>query len=306
MKLHWIVAFFATLMAAGCSARGTSGTYVRRGQGFVEMLQITQAQDGQLLGSLSSTALNLDGSITQGTTNIAGVADGHAVTLVAKSPIPLFPGLNMPGTIESGVITITNPNGQERFSSGSPGYYETAVQQLQAQGSAIQEQKRRADEDASVAILNKKLADYAAMVQSPQATQQVAMFHAAHVKALERARHSWEMEQRHPKGSLQSGQVYLAVNQVSLDLSTYDLDWQALPDQGRSHLKAFDKAIAQSPCAHGYTELTACAEQRTAIHAYQVARPVVEARMADAEATLKNDAAAMKAIVDQAQAYSIK
>jgi hypothetical protein len=65
MKLHWIVAFFATLMAAGCSARGTSGTYICRGQGFVEMLQITQAQDGQLLGSLSSTALNPDGSITQ-------------------------------------------------------------------------------------------------------------------------------------------------------------------------------------------------------------------------------------------------
>jgi hypothetical protein len=52
--------------------------------------------------------------------------------------------------------------------------------------------------------------------------------------------------------------------------------------------------------------LTACAEQPTAIHAYQVGRPVVEARMADEEATLKNDAAAMKAIVDQAQAYSIK
>jgi hypothetical protein len=103
MKLHWIAAFFATLMAAGCSAHGTSGTYISRGRGFVEMLQITQAQDGQLLGSLASTALNPDGSITHGTTNITGVADGHAITLVAKSPIPLFPGLNMPGTIESGV-----------------------------------------------------------------------------------------------------------------------------------------------------------------------------------------------------------
>jgi hypothetical protein len=50
MKLHWIVVFFATLMVAGCSARGASGTYIYRGQGFVEMLQITQAQDGQLLG----------------------------------------------------------------------------------------------------------------------------------------------------------------------------------------------------------------------------------------------------------------
>lgn len=45
------------------------------GQGFVEMLQLTQAQDGQLLGSLASTALKPDGSITQGITNISGVAD---------------------------------------------------------------------------------------------------------------------------------------------------------------------------------------------------------------------------------------
>jgi hypothetical protein len=256
MKLHWIAAFCATLMAAGCSARGTSGTYICRGQGFVEMLQITQAHDGQLLGSLASTALNSDGSITQGTTNIAGVADGHAVTLVAKSPIPLFPGLNMPGTIESGVITITNLIGQERFSSGSPGDYQAAVQQLQAQGSAIQERKRLADEDASVATLNKKLTDYAAMVQSAQATQQVATFHAAHVKALERARHGWEMEQRHPKGSLQSSQIYVAINQISLDLSTYDLNWQPMPDQGRSHLDAFDKCRLHNWLAKYFTGLS--------------------------------------------------
>jgi hypothetical protein len=142
----------------------------------------------------------------------------------------------MPGTIESEVITITNPNGQERFSSGSPDDYQAAVQQLQAQGSAIQQQKRQADEDASVATLNKKLTDYAAMAQSPQATQQVATFHATHVKALERVRHGWEMEQLHPKGSLQSSQIYLAINQVSLDLSNYDLNWQPIPDRGRSHL----------------------------------------------------------------------
>jgi hypothetical protein len=80
MKTQQIMAWIATaVLTAGCSAHGASGTYIARGQGFVEMLQITQAQDGQLLGSLASTALNPDGSITQGAANIAGVADGHAV-----------------------------------------------------------------------------------------------------------------------------------------------------------------------------------------------------------------------------------
>lgn len=67
MKHHWVAAFIGTLIAAGCSAHGASSTYIARGQGFVAMLQITQAQGGQLLGSLSGTTLKSNGSITQDT-----------------------------------------------------------------------------------------------------------------------------------------------------------------------------------------------------------------------------------------------
>jgi hypothetical protein len=92
----WIA---TAVFATGCWAHGASGTYIARGQGFVEMLQITQAQDGQLLGSLSSTTLKPNGSITRDSTNITGVADGKALTLAAKSLIPLIPSLARPGCL---------------------------------------------------------------------------------------------------------------------------------------------------------------------------------------------------------------
>lgn len=303
MRLHRIAAFSAMLIAAGCSAHGASGTYIARGQGFVQMLQITQAQDGQLLGSLSSATLNPNGSITQDTTNIAGVAAGHAVTLVAKSPIPLFPSVNLPGTFEGGAITITNPNGQERFTSGSPGDYQIAVQQLQAQGSAIRERKRLADEDASVAALNKKLTDYAALVRQPQADQQLATFHAVHTKALERARHGLEIQQKYPKGSLQASQVDLAIIQIQVQLQGYDINWDGVPERGRTHVHQFDTDIGQSVCRTN-PALDNCTKQPAAVQAYQTVRAIVLRRSDDIETTLKKDEAAMKAIVEQAGTYS--
>ena len=304
MKTQQIMAWIATaVFATGCSAHGASGTYIARGQGFVEMLQITQAQDGQLLGSLASTALNPDGSLTQGATNIAGVADGHAITLVAKSPIPLFPSLNLPGIIESGVITITNLNGQERFSSGSPGDYQAAVQQLQNQGAAVQRQKHLADEDAAVADLNKRLTDYAAMVQAPKNIETLTEFHTTHVHAVEQAQRQWVTEQKYPRTSFQAGQLEFAVSHTAFNLNLYDNAWDTMVSQGHDHLQQFDAAIAASPC-HQSPTLPHCTNQPAAIQSYEVAKPVVQKRIDEIASTLKSDAATMKGITDQALDYS--
>ena len=303
MKSQQIVACIATVFVTSCSAHGASGTYVARGRGFVEMLQLTQAQDGQLLGSLASTALKPDGSITQGATNISGVADGHAITLVAKAPIPLIPSLNISGTIAGGVITVTNPTGQEQFNASSPSDYQAAVQQLRAQGAAIQQQQHVLDENAGIADLNKKLIDYATLVRQPKADEQLASFHAEHTKALERARHGLESEQNFPKGSFKAGQVAFAVGQIQFRLQSYDNNWNGIPEQGRTHIRQFDTAISQSLC-RAQENLANCAQQPAAVQAYQASRTLVLRRGDDIEATLKSDDAAMKVIVAQAQAYS--
>jgi hypothetical protein len=314
MKIQQIVGCIATaVFATSCSTHGASGTYVARGQGFVEMLQLTQGQDGQLLGSLASTTLKPNGSTTQDATNISGVADGHAITLVAKSAIPLVPGLNISGTIAGGVITITVLNRQEQFNAGSPSDYQTAVQQLQAQGATIQQQqaqeaaiqrqqKQLAEEDAAVAALNKKLTDYAAMVRQPQGDEQLAAFHAVHEKALERARQGLETQKQYPKGNVRAGQTDVAINQVEVGLQVYDNPLYALPEQYRTRIRQFDNAIAQSPC-HTQENLANCAQQSAAVQAYQAVRPMVLHRADEIDATLKSDDAAMKAIVAKADAY---
>jgi hypothetical protein len=304
MKTQRIMACIATAaFATGCSAHGASGTYIARGLGFVEMLQITQAQDGQLLGSLSSTTLKPDGSITRDSTNITGLADGNGITLVAKSLIPLIPGLNLPGTIEGGVITITNPNGQEQLKAGSPGDYQAAVQQLQNQGAAIQKQKHLADEDATVADLNKRLTDYSAMVQAPKNIETLTEFHATHVHAVEQAQRQWATEQKYPRTSFQAGQLEFAVSHTAFNLNLYDNAWDNMVSQGHVHLQQFDVAIAESPC-HQSPTLPHCANQPAAIQAYEVAKPVVQKRIDDLASTLKSDAATMKGITDQALDYS--
>ena len=248
-----------------------AGTSNLKVVGRRERLQLTQAQDGQLLGSLASTALKPRGSITQGTTNISGVADGHAITLVAKAPIPLVPSLNIPGTIAGGVITITNPTGQEQFNAGSPSDYQIAVQQLQAQGAAIQQQQHVLDENAGVGDLNKKLIDYATLVRQPTADEQLASFHAEHTKALERARHGLESEQKYPKGSFKAGQVAFAVGQIQFQLQSYDNNWNGIPEQSRTHIRQFDTAISQSLC-RTQDNLANCAQQPAAVQAYKASR----------------------------------
>jgi hypothetical protein len=304
MKTQWIMACIATVVfATGCSAHGASGTYIARGQGFVETLQITQAQDGQLLGSLSTTTLKPNGLITRDSTSITGVTDGNALTLVAKSLIPLIPSLNLPGTIEGGVVTIINPNGQEQFKAGSPSDYQAAVQQLQNQGAAIQRQKHLADEDAAVADLNKRLTDYATMVQAPKNIETLTEFHATHVHAVELAQRQWATEQKYPRTSFQAGQLQFAVSHTAFNLNLYDNPWDSMVSQGHDHLQQYDAAIATSPC-HQSPTLPHCANQPAAIRSYEVAKPVVRKRIDEIASTLKSDAATMKGITDQALDYS--
>src|SRR2546423_5964473 len=214
MNIRWIEWGGALLLLAGCS-HTISGAYVAHGQGFVEMIQITQTSNGQLLGTLSYTGLKANGSLDQNTTALTGAADGHSLTMVAKSPIPLFPSLALSGTIDHGVITLTNPSGTAQYTAGSADDYQSAVRQLSVQGAAIQHQQHLADTNAAVLDLNKRLVAYATMVQSPQATKEDKAFHAAHSNALAKAQRGWTMEQRYPRGSLQANEVYLAINDVA-------------------------------------------------------------------------------------------
>jgi hypothetical protein len=269
------------------------------------MIQITQTGSGQLLGTLNHTELKANGSLEQISNNLTGAVDGGTITLITKAPFPLIPSTNMSGSIGDGALTLNFPNGSsERFVKADPSAYQAAVQQLSAQGTAIQQQHKNADLDAQVANLNKRLTDYAAMVTSPKNDQEIAGFHAAHAKQLERARHGLQMQQKYRRSSVSANQVEVEIFQLQVALTQYDLNWESVQERGATHLREFDNAIAQSPCAHGHPDLPQCADQPAATQAYEAAKPVVQKHGADVATTLKNDAATMQGLVNAAQKYA--
>lgn len=316
MNFRRVVLYICALTCTASSWATTtaSGSYLSRGRGFAELLQITQTNDGRLIGTLSHAALKADGTIEQSREGVTGAVDGHSITLVTNAPLSL--GASMSGTIDGNVITLVLTSGSARFSLAQPSEYQSAVQQLTSEGlgveqrlSAAQAQAQRAkllhDQNAEVADLNRRLQEYAGRVTSTAADDQQKSFHSTHEKALARARQLWEKEQTSPRGSYQAGQVSYAIGQVSFQLDSFNFPLENVPSVGRDHIKQFDGQITKSICQHRPDPaLTHCFEQDAAVQAYHAARPIVLKRMDDLEATLSADKETMKGIVDEADAYS--
>jgi division protein CdvB (Snf7/Vps24/ESCRT-III family) len=303
-----------TCTASSWSSTTASGSYVSRGPGFAKLLQITQTNDGRLIGTLSHAALKADGTIEKSQDGLTGAVDGHSITLVINAPLSL--GASMSGTLDGNVITLISTSGSERFSLAQPSEYQSAVRQLTSEGHDVQQrlsvakaQSQRAkllrDQNAEIADLNRRLQEYAARVTATTADDQQKAVHAAHDKALARARQLWEKEQTLPRGSYEGGQVAYAIRQVSFQLESFNYPLEDAPKVGRDHIKQYDEEIAKSLCQHrSDPALTNCFEQDAAVQAYHAARPVVLKRMDDLDATLSADKATMKGIVDAADAYS--
>ena len=316
--------FGALALLVGC-AQSVSGDYVAQGAQFVELLQITQSQDGQLLGTLHHTAVNPDGSTEQFALNVSGTTDGHSITLIGKASEPFAIPSNMSGTVDTGGITLMQAGGAERFIKSSADVYQADVSQLgiaaaatqqrnaqqqqqqqQQQQVAAQEQARAnaqqqhiEQENQYAGDLADKLTAYAAMVQQHH---DLTPFHAGHTKILAAARHDLDVEGTYPKGSVQRGQVDVRINQLDGQLTQFDIPWGQNVDRGRMHLQEFDDAIAKSPCHTTQDTLSNCAREQEAEATYSSAKGVLQGELNDLEATIKNDTNAMNAIVKEADA----
>lgn len=286
-----------------------------RGPGFVERLQLTQPRAGAILGTMNHAQIKPDGTMELGTFNITGQADGSSITLVVHSPLPLVPSINMSGTVSAGGVTLNLPNGNaEIFTTSTTKDYQGAVQhlsdralalrqKLQAQAARAAQARHRDDLDSWVNSLNRKLTHYASMVQSVKAQQQIAVFHRAHEQLLAHAKRDLDIEHTYRRDSYAASQVEYAISQLQYQLNSVDYPWLNMPDTGRARLKAFDVAIARSPCST-QPDLPHCAYQPAAILAYRAVRTLVAKRCDDVEAAMKNDVAAMGALVGQAQQYA--
>jgi len=86
-NLTSLVLVSMALAGTACNASRISGTYVAHAPTFAEMLKLTQTDNGQINGVLSSVELKQDGGIRSEQTPVSGSADADR-SRVAHSCMP--------------------------------------------------------------------------------------------------------------------------------------------------------------------------------------------------------------------------
>ncbi len=95
-----LVIMSIVISLSACFDRSISGSYVAKDSSSAELLQLTQAQDGKIVGTLQHIALKSGGGIETETsmTNVSGVVDGKSLTLtVSLASLPI--SRNLSGTV---------------------------------------------------------------------------------------------------------------------------------------------------------------------------------------------------------------
>jgi hypothetical protein len=229
-----VVAALTLLLAAcGASSPGSSlsGDYLARGNGFAEFIQLTQGQQGQLLGTLESVQLDSDGKLTHSNANISGSTSGTMVTLIIKHASLLSSAQNISGQIKGGDLVL-NPEsdsgglGVERFAPASVSAFQRAAEELAAQG-------RRIVLDKDMEALTAALEEYASRasgqnwIPAIQERCTVILSDAHRSLALERSalalgtpmgRGSAWLDQG--QINLEAGQLRMLIDQVRSDVTS--------------------------------------------------------------------------------------
>ncbi|MDO8799425.1 hypothetical protein [Phenylobacterium sp.] len=85
MRLRFAILVLLAVSLAGCGKPKLTGTYVGKSGDSVVLLDLVQAEGGQVTGRLAGVSLKPDGSISDYTSAVSGLTDGRSVSLAAKS-----------------------------------------------------------------------------------------------------------------------------------------------------------------------------------------------------------------------------
>jgi hypothetical protein len=101
-----ILALLAVSLAA-CGKPTVTGTYVGKSGDSVVLLDLVQADGGQVTGRLEGISLKPDGSIADDASAVSGLTDGKSVSLAAK-PISLLPvTVQITGKLEGNHLNVS-------------------------------------------------------------------------------------------------------------------------------------------------------------------------------------------------------
>lgn len=138
-----VVASLILSTTLACGASRISGTYVAHGAKFVQMLQLTQTDNGQISGVFSSVSLSGSGQISSDQSSITGEIDADQLTLNPASSLAQFFGAGgIAGQVRANAITLqTVANGvvsSTVFIRASAEEFKRYADQLRAEAAAIQ------------------------------------------------------------------------------------------------------------------------------------------------------------------------
>jgi hypothetical protein len=92
---------------SGCGKPTVTGTYVGKSGDGVVLLDLVQADGGQVTGRLEGISLKPDGSISDDASAVSGLTDGKSVSLAAR-PISLLPvTVQITGKLEGGHLNVS-------------------------------------------------------------------------------------------------------------------------------------------------------------------------------------------------------
>jgi hypothetical protein len=99
LRAAQIASVLASLVFAhsACAENRISGTYVSHGNNFAEMLQLTQTENGHLVGVMTSVTLSSEGSISSKNCQLTGATDAGQITLLCH--YGLLDDVNLAGTV---------------------------------------------------------------------------------------------------------------------------------------------------------------------------------------------------------------
>lgn len=135
----------ASLMLTACFDPHVSGTYVATRSSGVELLELTQSQDGEIVGSLRSIELSSTGEISTLMANVRGIVDGERLTL-AISPSRSSTELNYSGVLsEKGLdLNLSSKAGlvsKVHFSRDGVANFNAEAERLAQAGQVIKSDK---------------------------------------------------------------------------------------------------------------------------------------------------------------------
>lgn len=300
--MRWMGVALGVLALSACAAHSLTGTYMGHSKTTVDFLQLTDAH-GQLLGSLSVTELQANGSIKSTPLNVSGVADGDNLTLVIKSTELLSQPMNAGGVVAHGGIDLSFNAEMEHFAPATAQDYQASVAEVVAQGQAQQQRQilteQRIKAGKQVAELTHDLNWYVDLIAAhPDGAKPVRDYEH---KILDAARHDLalkrDLDAKHQNFS--ASQVAFRIGQLAFQMDQERMQVDQGVQQGREHIRDFDARLTAAPC-NAIPGITGCSALHAAQQRYSVVRQHVLQNVNQAAADIKQSEVDMTAINKEA------